>query len=102
MRLHMLTNIIQPNFTPNPQPPRPTFSRMLVFFRRVLAIWRVAMAREYSDRLPVILPSWWTVERVINFANGGAYPLPAFTATITRVANVRTGWIGQSQLRLTA
>jgi hypothetical protein len=95
----MTNNIIQfPTSTPTP--PRPTFSRMLVFLRRVLAIWRSAMSAEYRDLLPVIIPTHWSIEKILHFANGGTYPKPAFTATIGQRVNVRTGWVGQAMGRV--
>jgi hypothetical protein len=86
--------------TSTPQPPRPTFSRMLVFLRRIVAMWRTAMSAEYRDLLPVIIPNHWNVEKILHFANGGTYPKPAFTATIGQRVNVRTGWTGQAMERV--
>lgn len=76
--------------SPVPQPPRPSVPFLLRLFKRIIAIWKSAMAAEYSaiGRLPAIVPDWWNVERVLLFASGGK-PQPTFTATIGERITVR-------------
>ena len=77
--------IIFPSNTPTP--PCPTFSFILRVLRRIIAVWKARMSNDYPA-LPAVIPTWWTVERVLHFANSGKHT-PVFVATATHVSRVR-------------
>lgn len=96
MTVHMLAKIVYPNFN-NPQPPRPCFSFVLRLLRRIIAVWKTAMAQEYKGLLPGVVPAEWSVGRVLHFANGGKHE-PQFVATISNRVTVRRNRLSEWRL----
>lgn len=91
-----------------PYNPRNPANSAVIAFRRAfihfalagIQTWLVQMQHDYLGKLPFILPKHWTQERITAIANGTHKPV--YPGTITRLSNVRTGWVRQPELRLTA
>ena len=86
----MLPSNITYLYPSNPTPPRPAIPFVLRLLRRIIAMYKTYIAQTYSGegRLPIVIPEWWSIDRILHFAHGGAHE-PQFVATITRVSNVR-------------
>jgi hypothetical protein len=98
----MLAKIVYPNFN-HPTPPRPCVPFILRVLKRIIAVWKMAMVIEYAGegKLPTIVPEWWTVDRVLHFAQGGKHE-PVFVATIRSCGVVRRNRMEDWNLPLSA